>query len=175
MSAIQRAGAVLLVAGLLVLPSVASADLPRAPACSNVTSKLLKSTFGFSFSAHPTSRERRTNTLQHLACTYRSAEGDLSIAYNRYSSDAAARAHYASVRKSLIRQGNDSSGMTITQLLPLIKLRGIGDMAFRSTDGTVLEFVDGVDSVTIEHGFADLTRRTTRRMVALAGYVDRHG
>jgi hypothetical protein len=114
--------------------------------------------------------------VQHLGCTYRSADGDLTIAYNRYSSGQAALAHYTSVKKELIRQGNnDSSGMTVTELLPLIRLRGIGDKALRSTDGTVVEFVDGVDSVTIEHGFADLNRRTTRGMVALAGYVDHRG
>jgi hypothetical protein len=165
----------LLVVSVLALPVAASADLPAKPTCSRVTSKLLKSTFRYSFSAHPTAKAHHTKTLQHLGCTYRSPDGDLTIAYNRYESAAAARAHYTSVRRSLIKQGNNDSGMGITQLLPLIKLRGLGDMALRSTDGTVVEFVDGVDSVTLEHGFADLTPRVTREMVALAAYVDHHG
>lgn len=168
--------AVLLLLTAVVLPSTSSANLPRKPACSAVTATLLKSTFGFSFSSHPSSTSKQGKTVQHLGCTYRSADGDLTIAYNRYSSGQAALAHYTSVKKELIRQGNnDSSGMTVTELLPLIRLRGIGDKALRSTDGTVVEFVDGVDSVTIEHGLADLNRRTTRGMVALAGYVDHRG
>jgi hypothetical protein len=164
-----------LAVGVLALPLTASADLSKKPACSTVTATLLKSTFGYSFSAHPTSKAHQTKTLQHLVCTYRSGQGDLSIEYDRYSSGKAARAHYDSFRKSLIRQGNSDSGMTVTQLLPLVKLRGLGDIAFRSTDGTVVEFVDGADSVTIENGFAELDLRMTRKMVALARYVDGHG
>lgn len=167
--------ALLAVLGVLALPAAGLGDLPKKPSCSALTPALLKSSFGFTFSAHAIAKQHRTTTLQHLACTYRSKDGELSIAYNRYTSASAARAHYASVRRSLIKQGNDSSGMGITQLLPLVKLRGLGDMAFRSTDGTVVEFVDGVDSVTLEHGFADVTPRVTREMVALAGYVERHG
>jgi hypothetical protein len=165
----------LLVVGVMALPSAASADLPKKPACAAVTATQLKSTFKFSFSSHWTSKEHHTTTLQQLACNYRSAEGDLSIDYYRYSSDKAARAHFSSVRKALIRQGNNGSPDSIVQLLPLIKLRGIGTMALRSTDGTVVEFVNGVDSVTIENGFADLTSRTVREMVAFARYVDLHG
>ncbi len=165
----------LLVLGVLAMPFAASADLPKKPACSAVTSTLLKSTFKFSFSTHWTSKEHQTKTLQHLACNYTSAEGDLSIDYNRYSSDKAARAHYNSVRRSLIRQGKNEPPDTITQLLPLIKLHDIGEMAFRSTDGTVVQFVDGVDSVTIENGFADLSHQEVREMVAFAVHIDRHG
>jgi hypothetical protein len=166
---------VLLVAGVLTLPSAASASLPKKPACSDVSSTLLKSTFGFSFSTHWTSKEHHTATLQRLACTYRSADGDLSIAYSRYPSDTAARARYSSARRSLIRQGNNEPPDAMTQLLPLVKLRGIGDLALRGTDGTVVQFGDGAYFVTIENGFADLNSRTTRKMVALARYVDSHG
>lgn len=165
-----------LVVGVLVLASAASASLPTKPECSDVTSTVLQSTFSFSFSTHWTSKGHRAKTVDHLGCVYRSADGALSIDYNRYLSAAAARAHYVTVRKSLTRRGNaGASSMSVTQLLPLVELRGVGDVALRSTDGTVIEFVDGVDSVTIEHGFADISPRTTRAMVALAGYVDHHG
>lgn len=163
----------LIAAGVLAAPITASADLPKLPACSRVASTLLKSTFGFSFSSRPTAKEQRTKTFDHLRCTYTSRSGDLSVDYYRYTSDNAARAHYVAVKTSLIRQGNNGSG--ITQLLPLIKLHGIGDIALRSTDGTVVEFVDGIDCVELEHGFANVTPQTTRGMVALATYIDRHG
>ncbi len=166
--------ATLLAAGAMALPSVASADLPRKPACSNVTAQQLKSTFGFSFSSRPSSTERETKTLHHLGCTYRSSEGNLSISYNRYSSSAAARAHFSAVKRSLIRQANNGISDGVTQLLPLVKLRGLGDLALRSTDGTVVEFVDGIDGVTIRNGFADVGPQEVRKMVVFAGYVDEH-
>jgi hypothetical protein len=167
-----------LAAGVLALPSAASANLPTKPSCSAVARTLLRSTFGYSFPRYPTSKQHHTKTLQRLVCTYHSGrggkDGDLSIEYYRYSSNNAARAHYSSIRKRLIRQGNNQSMDVISQVLPLIKLRGICDMALRTDDGTTVQFVEGVDFVTIDNGFADINSRTISGMVALASYVDRH-
>lgn len=165
----------LLVAGALALPGAVPAKLPKKPACTDVSAALLKRTFGFSFSKHGRSRRHDTRSVRHLACVYRSSAGELSITYDRYPSVAAARAHYVSFRKALIRRGNAEPPDAMTQLLPLVKLPDIGDAAFRSTDGTVVEFVDGVATVTLEHGFAQLTPRVTRAMVSLAEHVDRRG
>jgi hypothetical protein len=173
---IAAALSLLLVVAASALPAAASADLPKRPSCADVSPALLKSTFGFSFSIHAISKEHQSKKLQHLDCDYRGAAGDLSLVYKRYSSDKAARADFSSVRKSLIRRGKAEAADSFVQLLPLSKLRGVGDMAFRSDDGTVLQFVDGVDSVTIENGFPlDTPIRIIRGMVALAKYVDRHG
>lgn len=164
-----------LAVAVLALPGSASADLPRKPACSQVTAKLLKSTFGSTFAERPTATEHRTGTVDHLRCIYSSLDGDLEIDYFRYSSDTAARAHFAAVKRSLIRRGNNQAIDTVTQLLPLVTVRGIGDMALRSTDGSVIEFVDGIDTVTIENGFADLSLQTTAKSVVFAKRVDSHG
>jgi hypothetical protein len=169
------AASLLIAIAALAAPIPASADLPNKPACSALTGALLKSRFGFTFSNRSSSQEHHTPAVDHLSCRYTSRDGDLTIAYNRYSSDRAARSRYSSDKKSLIRRGNGGSGLTINQILPLIKLHGIGDMALRSTDGTIVEFTDGIDCVRIENGFAAINSRTTREIVALATYVDRNG
>jgi len=159
--------------GVLALPLTASANLPKKPACSAVTAKQLKSAFGYSFS-HPTAKAHQTKTMQRLVCTYTSDQGDLSIEYDTLLSNKAARARYAAVQKALIREANNTPVDIPTQLLPLLPVGGLGDTALRSTDGTVVAFVDGVDCVTIENGFAEIDRRMTRKMVAFAHYVDGH-
>jgi hypothetical protein len=149
---------------------------PKKPACSDPTAKQLKSMFGFSFSRHPTAKRHQTKAVRHLECTWSSADpGDLTIDYDRYSSVATARAQYRSDRRALIREGKNQPPDIPSQLLPLINVRGIGDLALRSTDGTVIEFVDGIDTVRIENGFADLSYRMTLRMLALARYIGAHG
>lgn len=176
------ASGALLGLGAVVLAGTASADLPRKPACSDVSYAMLESTLAkLDFTPiRSTAKAHRTKTERKVVCFWYGPKGSKNppappggvvlIQYDRYSSHKAALADYVASREWAIRHKGT-----------VVNLHGIADVAYRVHGGPPggygVFFVDGADFVTIKAGFADIypISVANRGMVSLAKQVDRVG
>jgi hypothetical protein len=165
--------------GAVVLAATAAADLPKPPACSDVSDALLESTLAkLNFAPiRSTAKVHQTKTVRKVVCFWYGPKGSKNppvapggmvlIQYNRYTSAKAALTDYRASQHGVH---------------PVIDLQGIGDAAYRVTggppsDGYGVFFVDGIDVVTIKAGFADTypIPVVNQEMVSLAKQVERVG
>ena len=151
---------------VLILATAASADLPKKPACSDVSYATVDSTFG---SAETITQATTGTNLFHtsmLNCNYcnpgcKTNEGQ-QIQYD-HGTVGEIRAFYNYMLKQVKKGG------------PVSKVGGVGDAAFTQSDGIrLLVFRSGHDIVFIKGGDRQ-TAPTLQAFETLAKYIIRNG
>jgi len=158
----------------LALSGSAFANLPKKPACSDISYALIDSEFRFSPTVtHSEVMPHQIITHQpSLTCFYYTGTSylkpskEVTIQYDTGTTKTA-RALYQYYMREVNRDQNYGPAQSIT---------GIGDSAFVNTGkngGTVVTFLDGTDVVTIKHGVGPEQAGTPAVIQAIESFAKR--
>lgn len=140
---------VVALAAVVLLPATASANLPKKPACSDLSYSL----FGPIFGTTPTATQTRTsprNIITHqpqLGCEYTGPSFGVEVLYD-HGTKGTALAYYRYQEAWNRKHEAGVEGLVQT----LTPVAGLGDAAYLFYNDCCLMVLDGADVVTIKHG-----------------------